>query len=328
MTRSESTEPAIEYLGVEIPGSLSGTRLDRALSMLTGCSRARAAAEIAAGAIRMGGRPLASKSLVLRGGEVLEVPESLLDEAAPQAVEADPGVEVRIVHADEAVIVVDKVAGQVVHPGVGNSIGTLVSGIIAQFPEVSQVGNLQRPGVVHRLDRPTSGLLVVARTEQAYQSLSSQMREHTARRTYLALVEGRIEPARADLEGAIAKSWKGFGAMELSAQGRYARTAYRRLAVLRLDGQDVSLVEVELETGRTHQIRIHLSAHGFPVYGDRLYGAAGEFGDRIFLHAWRLAFVHPGTGEEVAFTAPLPADLDECLHRAELVEGSTEIIHS
>ncbi|MDA8262321.1 MAG: RluA family pseudouridine synthase [Actinomycetota bacterium] len=326
MTGSESSEQEVEYLSVEIPASLSGTRLDRAVSMLTGCSRARAAAEIAAGTVRTGERSLTSKSLVLRGGEVLELPESLLEESAPETPEADPGVDVRVVHADESVIVVDKAAGQVVHPGVGNATGTLVSGIIARFPEVADVGNRYRPGIVHRLDRPTSGLLVVARTERAYEALSLQMREHTARRTYLALVEGRIEPVRAELEGSIAKSSRGFGAMELSAQGRYARTSYRRLAVLRLDGQEVSLLQVQLETGRTHQIRVHLGAHGFPVYGDRLYGATSDFGDRIFLHAWRLAFVHPVSGMEAAFTAAVPADLDERLRQAELVEGSMEAL--
>ncbi len=322
MTGPENPEAEGELLALEIPASLAGTRLDRAVSMLTGCSRARAAAEIAAERVRMGDQPLTSKSLLLRGGEVLEVPESLLDEVAPQAPEPDPGVDLRVVHEDESVIVVDKVPGQVVHPGVGNATSTLVSGILARYPDVAGIGNPQRPGIVHRLDRPTSGLLAVARTQEAYAALSTQMREHSARRTYLALVEGRIEPVKAELEGAIAKSSKGFGAMELSAQGRYARTRYRRLAVLILGGEEVSLLEVELETGRTHQIRVHLSAHGFPVYGDRLYGGRAEFGDRIFLHAWRLAFVHPATGEEVEFAAPLPADLDAVLGRAELLEGS------
>ena len=328
MTGREQPEADGELLALEIPASLAGTRLDRALSMLTGCSRARAAAEIAAERVREGERPLTSKSLVLRGGEVLEVPESLLDEALPQAPAPDPGVEVRVVHEDESVIVLDKAPGQVVHPGVGNSTSTLVSGVLARYPEVAAVGNPQRPGIVHRLDRPTSGLLVVARTQDAYEDLSSQMREHSARRTYLALVEGRIEPVKAELEGAIAKSFKGFGAMELSAQGRYARTRYRRLAVLKLGGEEVSLLEVELETGRTHQIRVHLSAHGFPVYGDRLYGGKADFGERIFLHAWRLAFAHPASGEEVEFKAPLPADLADLLQRAELVEGSLESLGS
>ena len=309
-----------ETITLEIPLSTGSIRVDRALSLLTGCSRSRAATEIDSGQVYLGSGKVASKSQQLSPGELLEFRAELLEHVLPPHVEADPSVEVRVIYQDAAIIVCDKLAGQVVHPGVGNHQGTMVSGVLARFPEIAEVGESIRPGIVHRLDRPTSGLMVVARTEDSYGHLVNQMRLHAAKRSYTALVAGVIDPPTATLDGPIGKSRKGFGAMEVSAQGRWARTHYNRTAVLEIDGATFSLVEVELETGRTHQIRVHLASHGFPIYGDSLYGSKVDFGDRIFLHARELSFEHPVSGEIVSFYAPIPSDLQAVLDRADPIE--------
>ncbi|MBI2708281.1 MAG: RluA family pseudouridine synthase [Actinobacteria bacterium] len=277
--------------------------------MLTGLSRADAAALVAAGAVRVSGDVRTSGKERLAEGDELAV---AVPAAADGSLRGEASVPFEVVSADDDVIVVDKPAGVVVHPGAGNPDGTLVQGLLGRFPELARVGESHRPGIVHRLDKGTSGLLVVARTERAHQRLSADMRAHRVERTYLALVRGTPEPQRGLIDAPIGRSAREPTRMAVSTRGRTARTRYEVEASWPSD--DVALVRCGLETGRTHQIRVHLAAIGHPVEGDRRYGGRPRAGiDRPFLHAARLAFVHPGSGAPVAFESPLPADLDRVI---------------
>jgi 23S rRNA pseudouridine1911/1915/1917 synthase len=225
-------------------------------------------------------------------------------------------VDVPVVFADDHVIVVDKPQELVVHPGAGNARGTMVAGLLARFPELAAVGEPVRPGIVHRLDKGTSGLLVVARTPQAYASLVEQLSARTVDRRYLALVWGVPDPPTGMVDAPIGRSRRDPTRMAVSTTGREART---RFAVQQrfTEPVEAALVECRLETGRTHQIRVHLAAIGHPVVGDPRYrGARRSFPTpRLFLHAHSLAFDHPATGERVSFASPLPADLQGVLDR-------------
>jgi 23S rRNA pseudouridine1911/1915/1917 synthase len=232
----------------------------------------------------------------------------------------EPDVAVTVVHADDQVIVVDKAPGTIVHPGAGHPDHTLIGGLLARFPDLADlqsgnVGDPRRPGVVHRLDRGTSGLLVVARTAEAYRSLVDQLASRSVTRRYVALVHGLPEDERGVVEAPIGRSARAPLRMAVSSQGREARTRYRVLA--RYDEPEpCALLVLGLDTGRTHQVRVHLSAIGHPVVGDDRYrdarhGALEDAlpGGRLFLHAIRLGFDHPGTGERRTWESPLPADL-------------------
>jgi 23S rRNA pseudouridine1911/1915/1917 synthase len=215
-----------------------------------------------------------------------------------------------IVHLDEALAVVDKPAGLVVHPAPTHTGPTLVE----ELGDVLGGGDPQRRGIVHRLDKDTSGLLLVARTEEAHRSLSAQVKRREVERVYLALAQGRIRSRTGTIDAPIGRHGRQRTRMAVSGSGaREARTHFRVLELLPAD----SYLEVELETGRTHQIRTHFSAIGHPLAGDPRYGEAGRHGlSRQFLHAHRLAFAHPVSGERVAFTSELPSDLREALQRA------------
>jgi 23S rRNA pseudouridine1911/1915/1917 synthase len=299
-----------DALDVEVPALLAGVRLDRALSMLTGLTRSASAALVADGAVRVDG------SVVVRGAVPLEAGQRLeADLPAPRdALVPEPAVEVPVVLEDPAFVVVDKPAGLVVHPGAGHRDGTMIAGLLARYPELEGLGNLpgaaaHRPGVVQRLDRGTSGLLVVARTAAAYTSLSSQLAERTVERTYLALVEGDVADERGVIDAPIGRSVRTPTKMAVRAGGRPARTAYE--VISRLEGPR-TLLELHLESGRTHQIRVHLAAIGKPVVNDPRYGRRREPAlaeGRVFLHAAVLGFDHPATGARVRLTSPLPADL-------------------
>ncbi len=234
----------------------------------------------------------------------------LLAEPEPDRVPVAEDVDVRVVAADDAVIVVDKPAGLVVHPGAGHEHGTLVHGLLARYPELAGVGDPRRPGIVHRLDRDTSGLLVVARSTDAYERLVAALAAHEVERRYLALVRGVPDAARATVDAPIGRSNRQPTRMAVRAGGRPARTTYE---VLARDGDDAALLECRLETGRTHQIRVHLAAIGHPVLGDAAYGSAGGPLRRPFLHAYVLAFTHPRLGDRRRFEAALPADLRRVL---------------
>jgi 23S rRNA pseudouridine1911/1915/1917 synthase len=299
------------HLAEVVPAALEGERVDRAVAILADLSRSAVATLIGDGAVRLDGIPARSASMRVSEGQQLEV-------ALPDPVDPRPGpdaaVEFSVRHEDDDVVVIDKPAGLVVHPGAGHADATLVHGLVHRFPEIADVGEAHRPGIVHRLDRGTSGLLVVARTAAAYDELVRQMSNHEPERVYQALTWGHIESDRGTIDAPIGRSPRHPTRMAVSDQGRRAVTHYevnQRFDVPR----DTTLVTCRLETGRTHQIRVHLRAIGHPVVGDRDYdgGRPGLDPGRPFLHAGRLRFVHPTTGEPVTVEAPLPADLVECL---------------
>jgi 23S rRNA pseudouridine1911/1915/1917 synthase len=294
-----------------VPAALAGERLDRFVSVLTGRSRADAAALVAGGAVRVGGASVTSGKVRLAEGDVVEV------EAGPDAgpvVASDPSVPVLVVHEDDDVVVVDKPAGLVVHPGAGHATGTLVHGLVARFPEIAGVGESDRPGIVHRLDRDTSGLLVVARTEVARRRLVAALAERRVERVYLALVHGLPEADAGLVDAPVGRSARQPTKMAVSERGREARTRYE--VVQRWPDPGCALLRCRLETGRTHQIRVHLAAIGHPVVGDDTYDGGRRRPvavPRLFLHATRVAFDHPVTGEPLAFESRLPPDLQAVL---------------
>jgi 23S rRNA pseudouridine1911/1915/1917 synthase len=297
------TEPIV------VPAVLAGERVDRAVALLTGWSRADVQTLLARAAIVIDGRAV-SKSHRLVEGSVVE----LLDEptvGAPPEPDADVAVDVR--HADADVVVLAKPAGLVVHPGAGHANGTLVNGLLARFPDLASIGDAYRPGIVHRLDRDTSGLLVVARSPEAYDSLIDQISTRAVDRRYVALVWGTLASPRGVIDAPIGRSTARRTRMAVRESGKVARTEYE--VRTSFDDPVSSLLDCRLETGRTHQIRVHLSAIGHPVVGDPTYGGsrASIRLDRPFLHATHLAFDHPITGERLAFDDPLPPELAKIL---------------
>jgi 23S rRNA pseudouridine1911/1915/1917 synthase len=294
---------------VVVPASLDGERLDRALSLLTGWPRAAVQGLLEDGSVLVGGRTVA-KSYRLRQGDVIE----LLAEPEPdQPPAGDPSVEVTARFADDDVIVVAKPAGLVVHPGAGHATGTLVNGLLARFPEIAGVGAPARPGIVHRLDRDTSGLLVVARNASAYDQLVRALAAREVERRYTALVWGRMAAARGAIDAPIGRSQHRRTRMAVRGTGKEARTEYE--VERTFDDPECTLVACRLETGRTHQIRVHFSAIGNPVVGDATYGGARDqlALARPFLHAGVLGFAHPRTGEPMRFEEPLPEELSAVL---------------
>ena len=290
-----------------IPAALAGERVDRAVAMLTGLARAEVAALVESGDVKLAGRPVRTRSKRVAEGDVLEVE---VPDRPDERVVADPSVHVPIAFADEDVIVVDKPADLVVHPGNGHETGTLVHGLLAQFPDMADVGEPDRPGIVHRLDKGTSGLLVVARSREAYESLVEQLSRRTVTRAYVALVWGGVSADAGLIDAPLARSEQDPTRIAVSHTGREARTRYTVIDRF-TEPTAATQLECRLETGRTHQIRVHLQAIGHPVVGDDRYGGLrrGVQVERPFLHAVHLAFVHPASGETMAFDSPLPADL-------------------
>jgi 23S rRNA pseudouridine1911/1915/1917 synthase len=291
-----------------VPAVLVGERVDRAVALLTGWSRSEVQALLDDGLVLVDGAAVA-KSHRLAEGEVVEVRG---EPAAAGPPEPQP-VPVEVVAADEAVIVVDKPAGLVVHPGAGHPDGTLVNGLLDRYPELAGVGDPARPGIVHRLDRDTSGLMVVARTPAAYDALVAALAAREVTREYLALVWGAPSAGRGVIDAPIGRSVRRPTRMAVREGGREARTRYE--VVCRYEEPAVTLVRCTLETGRTHQIRVHLAAIGHPVVGDPAYGRGrtGVAIDRPFLHAAMLGFVHPVTGDPQRFESALPPDLARVL---------------
>jgi 23S rRNA pseudouridine1911/1915/1917 synthase len=296
---------------VEVPASLEGERVDRAVALLTGWSRGDVQTLVANGDVVVDGRTV-GKSHRLRAGEVVE----LLAEPEPaQPPVADAQVAVDVRYEDDDIIVVGKPAGLVVHPGAGHEADTLVNGLLARYPDIAGVGDPFRPGIVHRLDRDTSGLMVVARSARAYDVLVARLAARDIERQYTALAWGRLPSRRGTIDAPIGRSTARRTRMAVRDAGRPARTGYD--VEREFDDPECSLLGCTLETGRTHQIRVHLAAIGHPVVGDATYGGRRDSIrlDRPFLHAARLAFAHPVTGEPMAFTADLPAELTEVLAR-------------
>jgi 23S rRNA pseudouridine1911/1915/1917 synthase len=305
-----------DVLVLEVPPLLGGVRVDRAVAMLADISRAVATELVLAGRVQVDGVPVTVGRHPLREGAILTIALPGPDDGG---VEAEAGVEFEVVHADDDVAVVNKPAGLVVHPGAGHQRGTLVGGLLARFPDLaalveSGVCPSDRPGIVHRLDKGTSGLLAVARTEPAYRALVNQLADRTMERQYVALVEGEVVDDRGEVDAPIGRSTRTPTKMAVSASGRTARTGFTVLRRLHLP-RPTTLVELRLQSGRTHQIRVHMAAIGHPVVGDARYGAPEKSlgHGRFFLHAARLGFTHPTTGERLTFAAPLPDDLESYL---------------
>ncbi len=307
---------------IEVPAALTGERLDRCLSLVTGRTRAYVGRLIDSGHVSIGGSVVTQRSHRLKQGDALSWTAAF---AAPELVEleaAPPGdVDFEVVHEDDNVIVVNKPVGLVTHPGAGQQHGTLVEGLLHRYPELSRLpaqgcGSPERPGIVHRLDKATSGLLVVARTPLAYESLTRQLAERTAKRTYLALVIGPVRSNQGLVDAPIGRSTKDPTKMAVAVGGREARTSYKVLRRF-TDPIEATELELQLETGRTHQIRVHLAAIGHPVLGDPRYGGSrGSSGvGRLMLHATRLGFLDPATGEPREFVVPPPASYVEAISR-------------
>lgn len=295
-----------------IPPALSGERIDRVVAMLTGCTRAESAAAIAAQTVRIDDKVITKPSARVRTDQIVTVSED--PHIAEQPPVADASVEVPVVYADESVIVVDKPAGMIVHPGAGHDELTMVNGLLARFAELEDVGERHRPGIVHRLDKGTSGLMVVARTPQAYDDLVEQLATHAVEREYEALVWGLVEPATGTIDAPVGRSRRNPLLMTVSADGRFARTHYEVIEQFN-DPQPMTRLRLRLETGRTHQIRVHLRSIGHPVAGDDVYGGRRPLLGitRPFLHARRLLFTHPSTGDDVEFHSELAEDLGALL---------------
>lgn len=291
-----------------IPAALAGERLDRVVAIVTGASRADAAALIAGGGASVDGTVMTTGKIRLEQGQVVLVDPDRLP--LPPVPQPDPTVQFTVIHADDDIVVVDKPAGLVVHPGAGHLDGTLVNGLLARFPDLAHVGQPDRPGIVHRLDVGTSGLLVVARTDLAYQLLVSSLSARDVGRTYRALVWGHPVNSHGVIDAPIGRDHRDPMRMAVVVDGKPARTHYRTLRLYR-DAVDVAELECRLETGRTHQIRVHLAAIGHPVVGDGTYGGnrPGLEPPRPMLHAALLTFKHPASGVEMSFESPMPADL-------------------
>ena len=302
-----------------VPAESQGSRIDRFLA-LRYPERSRSALQklIGDGMVTLAGRRV-RPSAVLRAGDRIEVrfpaggPAGLVPEAIPLA----------IVHEDPDLLVVDKPSGMVVHPGAGEESGTLVHALLARGGPLSTVGGPKRAGIVHRLDRGTSGLLLVAKTDRAHRALAAAFEEREVEKVYQALVWGRLKKSEGTIEGAIGRDRA--NRLKMSVRAPRARAAVTRWRVLD-DMPGFSRMEVRPETGRTHQIRVHLQSLGHPIVGDDRYGGAGWRGvpdprrrlalrafGRLALHAWRLALRHPITGEPLRFESPLPEEFTSLL---------------
>jgi 23S rRNA pseudouridine1911/1915/1917 synthase len=289
-----------------VPEAAAGERLDRFLASLPEIGSRGLAERVLADGVLVDGRQEA-KSHRLSGGEEVEFEPPV--RAAPGL--AAEEMALRLAYEDEHLVVVDKPAGLVVHPAPGHAQGTLVHGLLAH---AVAGGDAERPGIVHRLDRDTSGLMVVARSEEAHRRLQELIRKRELERHYLALVVGRPRSRRGRIEAPIGRDRR--DPMRRSLDTDAPREAVTHFEVVELFPRH-ALLDVKLETGRTHQIRVHLSAIDLPVAGDPVYGRPHELGlERQFLHAAQLGFTHPFTGERVDVESPLPADLQTALEHA------------
>jgi 23S rRNA pseudouridine1911/1915/1917 synthase len=254
------------------------------------------------GFVRLNGRSARPSDRILAGDVVdFDLPER---SAAHAAAEHIP---LAVLYQDSDLVVIDKPAGIVVHPAPGHDSGTVVNALLGLGGDWSAAGGETRPGIVHRLDKGTSGLMVVARDDAAHRALASQLADRTLSRTYLAIVRGRVKDDAGVLEGAIGRHPRDRKRMAVVAGGRFARTRYQVVERKRTH----TLLRCDLDTGRTHQIRVHLAAFGHPVAGDTEYGGAELGAGRPMLHAWRLRLRHPRTGDEMSFEAAKPQDFVE-----------------
>ena len=295
-----------------IPADARSARADRWASDLSGLSRSYVQRLISEGRLSADGTPVKANTIVSPGA-VLELRIPPPKPAQPQG---EPELPLSVVYEDEDLLIVDKPTGQVVHPAPGHGSGTLVNALLGRGAALAPGGiaGVQRPGIVHRLDRDTSGLLMVARTDAAQASLQAQLKARRVKKTYLALVQGSVAAANGRIEAPVGRDPGRRTRMAVTPGGRQATTGYRVRE--RLPGW--TLLELDLVTGRTHQIRVHLEAIGHPVAGDPMYGTGtsrrGPDGlERLFLHSWRLELTSPSSGRLLRAEAPLPADLEAVL---------------
>ena len=296
-------------------GDVHGERLDKFLAgSQSDLSRSHISSLVGRGLVRVNGSS-AKSSYRLKGGEVVEMdvspplPTTLLPQDIPVAV----------VYEDDDVLVVNKPAGMVVHPAPGHPLGTLVNALLARLPELGRIEEGLRPGIVHRLDKDTSGLMVVAKNRRAHEHVSRQIKEREIRKVYMALVSGRLEPAEGTIAARIGRDPRNRKRMAVVEGGREADTSYRTLE--RLPG--FTLVEALPRTGRTHQIRVHFSHLGYPIAGDALYGGKSLHLGRQFLHSQALGLRLPSSERYVEFSSPLPAELDAFLTQLNTGRGAT-----
>jgi 23S rRNA pseudouridine1911/1915/1917 synthase len=310
---------------VTVPPDTSGTRLDRFLaSVVPGQSRSQIQRLIKDGQVQIDGQAVRASQTVKAGQHVAVT--------VPEPVEPDVHAEelpLTIVYEDGDVVVVDKPAGMVVHPAAGHARGTLVNALLHHVSDLSGIGGEKRPGIVHRLDRGTSGLMVVAKHDAAHQELARQFRDREVSKEYTALVWGVVQAGRR-IEQRIGRDPA--NRKKMSARARRSREATTRITHVEHLGPGLTLAEVAIHTGRTHQIRVHLSAIGHPIVGDSLYGGirrrvpghlrAVRHLSRPFLHASRLAFVHPVDRRRLEFSSPLPSDLQDVLDELRTINQS------
>jgi 23S rRNA pseudouridine1911/1915/1917 synthase len=305
-----------QTIDVRLAPAHAGWRLDRALAdAVPTLSRERLKALIRSGAVEAGGKSVRDPAMKVRGEEALRVavPEPKPAHNAPQ------DIPLQIVFEDEHLLVVDKPAGLVVHPAAGNLDGTLVNALLHHCGgSLSGIGGVARPGIVHRIDKDTSGLVVVAKTDVAHEGLAKQFAAHSIDRRYLAIVNGAPKAAEGTVDAPLARSVanrKKIAIVE-GSRGKRAVTHWKRLSILK----DAGLVECRLETGRTHQVRVHMASIGHPLVGDPVYGRAGKTHGKILkdlqfhrqaLHAAELRFTHPVTKSRLSFSSPMPADMQE-----------------
>jgi 23S rRNA pseudouridine1911/1915/1917 synthase len=299
-----------EILNFQIEAAQAGTRLDRYIAgVVETLSRSYARKLIDEGNIRVN-QQAAKPAQPLRMGDIITV-----QVPAPQPVELTPEpIPLAIIYEDSDIVMVNKPAGMVVHPAPGHHSGTLVHALLARYPDMHVSGDM-RPGIVHRLDQDTSGLLVVARHDQAMRTLSEQQKARLMHKAYLLVVEGHFREPEGVIDAPIGRHPHDRKRQAIVANGRAARTHYRVLEEL----GPYTLLEARLETGRTHQIRVHFASRHRPVLADPLYGPRkprATFGlQRQFLHAWKLGLYLPSDGTWQEYEAPLPADLQTALHR-------------
>ena len=306
----------IQTIDVRLEPAHAGWRLDRALAAaVPTLSRERLKALIRSGAVETGGQPVRDPSAKVRGEEALRV---AVPEPEPAHNEAQD-IPLTIVFEDEHLLVVDKPAGLVVHPAAGNFEGTLVNALLHHCgPSLSGIGGVARPGIVHRIDKDTSGLLVVAKTDVAHEGLSKQFAAHSIDRRYLAIVNGLPKQAEGVVDAPLARSATNRKKIAIVENGRGKRavTHWKRLTLLR----EAALVECRLETGRTHQVRVHMASIGHSLLGDPVYGRSGKTHSKLLkdlqfqrqaLHAAELGFTHPVTKRRLSFSSPMPPDMQE-----------------
>jgi 23S rRNA pseudouridine1911/1915/1917 synthase len=296
---------------VSVPEGLDGERLDAAVARMFGLSRSRAAELIGDGLVLVGGRAAVKSDRVLTGDD--------LAVTLPAQRAAEPPVVVDglvVLFEDDDIIVVDKPRGVAAHPSPGWTGPTVIGGLLAAGHTVATSGAAERQGIVHRLDANTTGVMAVAKSERAYSALKQAFRERTVDKTYHALVQGHPDPLRGTIDAPIGRDPSGDGRFAVITEGRPSVTHYDTLEAFR----GASLVSVKLETGRTHQIRVHMSALRHPCIGDLLYGADPSLAARLgltrqWLHAVQLSFEHPATGQQVTFTSSYAPDLQQALDR-------------